>query len=258
MIAVTRSKCGIRISDIFFAHSIESRANSSSICFFVQAATKHPNFRPFSTLAIDLTTSTEEISKPISRNTRYKINRAEREGITPRLITDPTETDASLYARFYNTFAASKGLPPCNTPKLHALCRSSGLILSSISDGKGALLASHAYVKDDSVGRVRLLYSASNFRSLSESADRNKIGRANRLLHWYEILTLKQLGFKLYDLGGLSINSPDPEKNKIARFKMEFGGTLLTEYSGLLPTGKLGRIILSLLGKKYDTRSLHL
>jgi len=250
VIAITRSKCGVKISDIFFADTIDNQATPSPILFFVQAATKHPTLTPFNTLAVDLTASVEEISSPISRNTRYKINRAEREGLTPRIIQDPNETDASLYARFYDTFARSKGLPPCNEAKLRALCSSSGLILSSVSDAQGALLASHAYVKDTSLGRVRLLYSASNFRALSDSSERNKIGRANRLLHWYEILTLKQLGFRLYDLGGLPVNSQDKAKNDIARFKLEFGGKPLTEYSGLMPTSLLGRIILSLYRKR--------
>ena len=48
---------------------------------------------------------------------------------------------------------------------------------------------------------MRLLYSASHFRATSDSGERNRIGRANRLLHWHEIITLKDLGFELYDLG---------------------------------------------------------
>jgi hypothetical protein len=48
----------------------------------------------------------------------------------------------------------------------------------------------------------------------------------------------------LYDLGGIPLDSTDQEKNAIARFKLEFGGKLLVEYSGLLPTNLLGKMIL--------------
>ncbi len=244
MIAITRSKCGIPISDIFFANKVEEGSPETPLCFFQQTATRHPNFKPVQTSAIDLTAPLEEISAPISKNTRYKIQRAEREGFTPRLVINPTAEEGSLYAHYYDTFAKHKGLPPCNRAKLRALSTSSALLLSSIADTEGNLLSAHAYVKDDSVGRVRLLYSASHYRSMDDSGERNKVGRANRLLHWYEILTLKNLGFTLYDLGGIPLDSTDQAKNAIARFKLEFGGRLLVEYSGLLPTNLFGKIIL--------------
>lgn len=244
MIAITRSKCGIPISDIFFANTLEEGASSTPLCFFQQSATRHPTFKPVQTSVIDLTASIEEISAPISKNTRYKIQRAEREGFTPRLVLNPTIEEGSLYAHYYDTFAKHKGLPPCNRAKLRALSTSSALLLSSVSDTEGNLLSAHAYVKDQEAGRVRLLYSASHYRAMNDSGERNKIGMANRLLHWYEILTLKNLGFKLYDLGGIPLDAADQEKNAIARFKLEFGGKLLVEYSGLLSTNLLGKIIL--------------
>lgn len=193
---------------------------------------------------IDLTAPLEDISVPISKNTRYKIQRAEREGFAPRLVMDPTIAEGSLFADYYDTFAQHKGLAPCNRPKVKALCESSALLLSSVAETDGNLASAHAYVKDSSLGRVRLLYSASHFRAMSDSGERNRVGRANRLLHWHEILTLKDFGFRLYDLGGIPLDSSDREKNAIARFKLEFGGKLLIEYSGLVPTNVVGKLLL--------------
>jgi hypothetical protein len=188
----------------------------------------------------------EDIAAPISKNTHYKIRRAEREGLAPQLVMDPAVEDARLYADFHDTFAQHKGLPPCNRAKLKALCESSAILLSSIADIDGHVLSAHALVKDSSVGRVRLLYSASHFRAMSDSGERNKVGRANRLLHWHEIVTLKDLGFRLYDLGGIPLDSSDQDKNDIARFKLEFGGRMLVEYNGVLPTNVVGRVLLPL------------
>jgi hypothetical protein len=246
VIAITRSKCGIPISDIFFAHTTKEGPTDSPLSFFQQTTERHPLFKPVQTSVIDLTAPLEEISAPISKNTRYKIQRAEREGFTPRLTQSPSTEEASLYAHYYDTFAHHKGLPLCNRAKLNALCATSALLLSSISDSEGNLLSGHAYVKDESLGRVRLLYSASHYRTMADSGERNKVGRANRLLHWYEILNLKNLGFKLYDLGGIPLDSSDEAKNAIARFKLEFGGKLLVEYSGLLPTNLIGKMLLPL------------
>jgi hypothetical protein len=246
VISVTRKKFCVRISDVFFANSVTEPKNDSEICFFVQAHASHPDLKPFRTSVIDLAKPLDRISSNLSKNTRYKINRAEREGIIPRLVDSPTEHEAHLYAEYYDSFAAHKGLPKSNIIKLRALCRASALMLSSSSDADGNLLVAHAYVKDTASGRARLLYSASQFRTLGDSSDRNKVGRANRLLHWYEILTLKQMGFGLYDLGGLSDDSNDKEKADIARFKMEFGGTPIIEYTGVVPQTYLGRAIVSL------------
>ena len=55
---------------------------------------------------------------------------------------------------------------------------------------------------------------------------------ANRFLHWHEIEQFKQLGYELYDLGGIPIDERDPEKNAIARFKGEFGGHHVIEFNG--------------------------
>lgn len=243
MISITRKKFGVPINDVFFAGDPHDCAGQGAIQFFVQSRSHHPNFTPFKTQAIDLTAPTEDLSQSVSKSTRYKINRAEREGLTPRLTTTPSVSEASLYADFYDTFARQKGLPPCNRAKLLSLANAQSLLLSSISDVDGSLLAAHAHVKDDAVGRVRLLHSASHFRGERDSGERNKIGRANRLLHWFEILSLKNAGYRLYDLGGIPKDDSDPEKNAIARFKLEFGGAPLIEYNGFVPTTRLGKLL---------------
>jgi lipid II:glycine glycyltransferase (peptidoglycan interpeptide bridge formation enzyme) len=246
MIAITRSKYGLPVSDIFFADSVQESLPRTPLRVFQQTARQHRLLKPVQTSVIDLTVPIEDISSLVSKNTQYKIRRAEREGFTPRLVMDPAVDDVARYADYHDTFARHKGLPPCNRTKLKALCESSALLLSSVVDADGNLLAAHAYVKDSSSGRVRLLYSASHFRAMCDSGERNKVGRANRLLHWYEILTLKDLGFRLYDLGGIPLDSSDREKNDVARFNLEFGGKMLIEYSGVLPTNVVGKVLLPL------------
>jgi len=246
VIAITRSKYGVPIRDVFFADRVDPGRTRVPLCVFQQTTHQHRLLRPVQTSVIDLTLPIEEIAAPISKNTHYKIRRAEREGLTPRLTLTPTDEDGRVFADYYDTFARHKGLPPGNRTKLAALSRRSALLLSSVTDSEGTVLSAHAHVKDAGLGRVRLLYSASHFRASSDSGERNKIGRANRLLHWHEILTLKDLGFELYDLGGIPLDSSDQEKNDIARFKLEFGGKMLIEYNGVLPTNVVGKLLVPL------------
>ena len=250
VIAITRSKYGLPIGDVFFADSVHEDLPRAPLCVFQQTASRHHRFKPVQTSVIDLTLPLEDIAAPMSSNTRYKIRRAEREGLLPRTVMDPTAEDRLQFADYFDAFAQHKGLPPCNRPKLAALSASSALLLSSVSDPGGQVLAAHAFVVDSSLGRVRLLYSASHFRGMADSGERNKVGRANRFLHWFEIQALKELGFRLYDLGGIPLDSTDQEKNDIARFKREFGGDLLVEYTGVLPTNVVGRVLLPLARKR--------
>lgn len=250
MIAVTRRKLGVLISDIFFAGRPDTTTGpNASIAFFVQAREYYPGFRPFKTQLIDLSRPESELFGALSSNTRYKINRAEREGLHSRLDTSPSKEEIATYARFYDEFARHKSLPESNLPKLAALNSAGALALSSVADATGKVLAAHAYVSDAETCRVRLLYSASHFRGSQDSGERNLIGRANRLLHWQEIREFKKLGFDFYDLGGLPMNDADPAKNTIAKFKLEFGGAHVIEYNGLIPRNMVARAALAVRGR---------
>ena len=59
---------------------------------------------------------------------------------------------------------------------------------------------------------------------------RDVSGRANKSLHWFEINQLKNRGLKYYDFGGISLNG---ETKNIDKFKMAFGGKVVTEYNAI-------------------------
>jgi hypothetical protein len=246
VIAVTRRKMGVSISDIFFAGRPDTTTSpTASVAFFVQAKEYYPGFTPFKTQLIDLSRPEVELFGTLSSSTRYKINRAEREGLHSRVDISPQSDTIAEYANFYDEFARHKSLPESNVPKLVALSKAGGLALSSVTDASGRTLAAHAYVSDSEARRVRLLYSASHFRGSDDSGERNLIGRANRFLHWQEMVEFKKLGFAFYDLGGLPMDDSDPVKNAIAKFKLEFGGDHVIEYNGLIPLNILARAALA-------------
>jgi len=250
MLAITRTKFGLPIGDVFFASRDFIPSSQASIWFLIQAHEPRPHLYPVKTQVIDLTTDRDKLFSAMSSNTRYKIKRAEREGLVPKLIQNPSLDDLEQFVAFFNVFARHKNLPQCNSKKMRALSCVDGIMLSSISNQSDELLCSHAYVKDDETGRLRLLYSASHYRAATDSSERNLIGRANRLLHWHEISSFKELGFRQYDLGGIPLDDSDPEKNAIARFKREFGGAEIMEYSGFIPGTALGRLALALSNRR--------
>src|SRR6185312_4585152 len=136
-------------------------------------------FCPFTTLIVDLQRSEDDLFADFSRNNRYKIKRALREDLNPLLALSPSSDQVLSFADYFDKFARQKKLRKSNRPKLLALGRANALILSSVTDPSANVLCRHAYVSDPSLKRARLLYSASHYRELAESADRNLVGRAN-------------------------------------------------------------------------------
>ena len=76
---------------------------------------------------------------------------------------------------------------------------------------------------------------------------RNLIGRANRLLHWNEIIFFKNASCKVYDFGGLS-NSADTKLVHIDEFKKGFGGKIVVEYNQKIGISILGKLVLFIYG----------
>jgi lipid II:glycine glycyltransferase (peptidoglycan interpeptide bridge formation enzyme) len=72
------------------------------------------------------------------------------------------------------------------------------------------------------------------------------IGRANRWLHWQDMLRLKQMGLERYDWGGLFEDDSTPERAGINSFKKHFGGRQERTYDCTVPVTLRGRIYLPL------------
>ena len=109
----------------------------------------------------------------------------------------------------------------------------------SVAETAEEPLVYHTYV--DCGDAVRLLHSCSCFREKKELA--TLIGRANKRLHWDDLLAFKNLGYRTYDWGGVaSFDNP----NGIDLFKMSFGGEAHSYYKGQVGITTKGAIMLRL------------
>lgn len=199
------------------------------------------------TLEIDLRKNTDELWNDVAKNTRYEINRAkERDPVSAGTFLAPGErADSKLesYIDFFNGFARSKGRSDIEYSDLAQFYEAGTLSIRSCSHVEtGDLLVMHAYVVSD--GRARLFQSCSHFRNADDSEYRKMAARANRLLHWDDILCFKESGIETYDLGGWYRGGDDQEKALINRFKESFGGVVRSEYSCIVPASLRGRLSL--------------
>jgi hypothetical protein len=175
--------------------------------------------RPKFTLVVDLAATPEAILASFSESTRYKVKRGARDEIGMEV-----ETDIGRYCEFLNAAADTKQRGHVDPATLAPYWNN---MIATKAVASGEPLAMHGHLFDAQSGRAVLYHSASLFRLKGDSQQRNRIGRANRWLHYHEMLKFKDMGASVYDFGGYAKGATHPELIGINEFKDGFGGSLV-------------------------------
>lgn len=239
-----------KINEIYGKISDYSITQQADVyCYFQQEDYKEAHRRnslhkEVKTLRINLQLTEENLRKEMNRTTRYQINKAGRDKLSVMLITHPSKKDIKEFSLFFNTFATEKGIEKTRDNKLEALRLSDCLVISYVKHESGKKLASHLYIATGN--RATMLYSAS--ARFDEGVIKPiEIGRANRYLHWQDILFFKDKKYDFYDFLGLSKEENDKEQQNINKFKKGFGGEEITEYQSYISHTFKGNFMLLLL-----------
>jgi lipid II:glycine glycyltransferase (peptidoglycan interpeptide bridge formation enzyme) len=182
--------------------------------------------KPFYTILNALDIPEQEILKGFTSTVRNEIRRSERENVQCGLMDSLDE-----FRRFHNEFAVAKGTYLADEGLIDGY-KDKLVITCAALDQR--ILAAHAYLCDREAGTVRLLLS-SNIR-LTERIDANFIGRANKFLHFKDMIHFKENGYLVYDFGGVAYNTNEKQRQGINAFKQSFGGKLVqnTDYQSWL------------------------
>lgn len=166
------------------------------------------------TVELDLTKSKEKILEDFSRTVKAQVRKSEEDGVICYF-----DNDIPKFVKFFNEFAQGKGLSPETNERIASF--GNALRISyAVLDGQ--ILAAHTYVFDPEQKIVRQMHSAS--KRFDENFDRNKIGRANKYLHYRDMLSFKEQGIEVYDFGGYTpVNSTEVIQS-LLQFKLDFGG----------------------------------
>ncbi|HEY8068182.1 MAG TPA: hypothetical protein VIF38_04755 [Burkholderiales bacterium] len=192
----------------------------------------------FLSLHTDLAPAENAILQQFQENCRYQIRRAEtKDGLRHEFITD-TEGRLDEFSAFYDAFAKQKAVWLADRAWLAAASRGRQLILTAAWRAD-EILVRHAYLVAG--GIARLEYSGSCFRDKGPGY-RSLVGRANRWLHWNDMLRLKKMDVAQYDWGGMFEDETTPEREGINRFKRSFGGQPVRRYDCTVPATLRGRI----------------
>ncbi len=249
---IDRRKAGLRVRDVFFAEDARQLPpGGADLLYFLQSPVATPRSTDFYTSLIDLRQDEEALLEGINKGVRYEIRRArDKDGLQAAFC----KPDASQFARFvafYDAFAASRELGLANRDKLVALRAAGALELAWIPDpaaAEAAWLCAHAYIVD---GRRTRLYHSASPTGEAATADRQRIGRANKLLHWQALQHFKAAGIACYDMGGISMGEA---LKAIDDFKRSFGGELAREFNRIEAASLRGRLALALLALKERLR----
>lgn len=253
MIQATYRKKGIRITQVWYPDQEKIKNVRTDLVFYHGVAKADDSRRristAFHTLMTDLTAREEELLGKINKNVRYEIRRNKKEDAEYRIFTskdlkeDPQTVAA--FAEMYELMYEEKGMKAnFNHNQLAAYLAADCFVLTGIyTSGKPVVF--HSYIMGDK--EVRLLHSVSDFRS--SEADANFVARANKRLHYEDMLFWKKEGKERYDWGGVSsLENP----NGIDAFKFKFGGEPLTYYNIYEGVSWIGRLAVTVLKKRKE------
>jgi|KBSMisStaDraftv2_1062788.scaffolds.fasta_scaffold00187_17 lipid II:glycine glycyltransferase (peptidoglycan interpeptide bridge formation enzyme) len=170
------------------------------------------------TVENDLKQGKDSLFGNFSKDYRRQIRKAEEEGMECSFREDIDE-----FVRIYNEFAASKKVNLTSRQRIEEMKE---FFQMSFVSYQGITLAAHSYLMDKDLRIVRAYHSAT--QRLSGEFDKNLVGRANKLLHYKDMLHYKELGYEIYDFGGYTQDAQDKGLQGINEFKLNFGGTIVS------------------------------
>lgn len=194
----------------------------------------------FRSLVTDLSLPEDGIRALLGETSRYQIRRAETKDALQQDFSTAPQGRLDEFRAFFDEFAREIALWPSDPRWLRGACEAGQLALSSVSRD-GEILVWHAYVMSGTT--AGLMHSSSRFRK-GESDYRALVGRANRWLHWKDMLQFQALGLRRYDWGGLFDDESTPERAGINTFKKSFGGQPVRSFDCTRPLSLRGRVLL--------------
>ena len=197
------------------------------------------------TVLTDLKKSTGEILSVSHKTIRYEVNKCEKEQVAITFYTaEDLKKESGIVDEFeqaYIGFAKALGLREVvkayKRSKIDNYIESNCILLSKARKDDVVIYHLYSYGGSESV----LNYSVSNYRANTEN--KNLAGRMNKLLHIKDMDWLRTKGVTLYDWGNIS-SSVNP--NGIDKFKMSFGGEVVTVYNSFVGNTVLGKVLVML------------
>lgn len=247
----------LKCCDVWFPDSIESNQIKGNDLVFYHGVSedlikslgnRNKIVRSQNSLITNLCLSEEDLFGKIDKKYRYEIRRSQKHDVechSSFSYDSHCDKDFKELCDCYMKLYLSKGIKGHNPYVFGKTCMNSGNLIVTVASIQGQNVVYHAYLSDDR--NVRLWKSCSDFRNMEDKQKQAEIAEANKRLHWEDIISLKALGYRVYDWGGVFSFSGE---NGIDHFKMKFGGDPITYYNVSLATTFIGDLAIRYLNRK--------
>lgn len=229
MLCLKHEKHGITFFDCWYAK--EPWHKKGIIRYYEAEKPFGKKIKTFETLISSIVGTEEEVVAHFSKNCKYKVNRAPREGVTVQFLEKEQiqDSDIAHFVEYYSAFIDSKGYETVDqkhlTEELKKYRDAAALSIHKASV-KGEVIVYHTHILSDDY--ARLFHSASLYR-ISEEIPTTVVGMANRYLHKEDMMKFQSMGITKYDWGGAGTGD---DVANITEFKESFGGEHMTLYHG--------------------------
>jgi hypothetical protein len=169
------------------------------------------------TIENDLTLDHDTIYAGFLKSNRQQIRQAEEAGVEFEF-----HNDVEGFVEFFNEFARSVNI---GTTSVRRIQEMEGFLKLSYAKHQGRILVAHSTLIDDTYKIVRAFHSAS--KRTDDAFDKSLIAKANKALHYKDMMHFRELGYKVYDFGGYTQNTEDKALLGINNFKQSFGGEVV-------------------------------
>lgn len=239
MITIERKLLNVKIQSHYFAKENFEYDPKVHIKAFSHSFVPRNSLRTLETLQIDLTKDRDDLLMDMHKTARSRIRRGEEQDFEHVIIENPSDRDLLAFQTFYNDFAKNKKTHTCNSfhmKTMKLLREKNALLLTYMQDKHQEIFCYRVYIVDGTFAMN--LYSASHFRMTDNPKVKKLLSHASRYLVWKCLLYFKDKGYKVYDVGGLTDN------DNIRRFKLGFGGKIVSVYSGYEADSSIGAFVL--------------
>lgn len=235
----------INLKDNYFAKSINQEDPGFDVVYYFHCSEKGPAAEVFNTIFVDLEQPEEDILNSFSKTNKKTIRSLLKSNEIQTSITDtPSDEDIEAFADFFDKFAKEKGIFRCDTNLLYNMKEISSLSIGKASY-KGDILSFMVFIRNNE--RITGQYEASGRFFFAHDPEKVKMAsKANRILEYMCMIHFKNRGFKIYDLGGVTLDPNDEEKSNIDMRKQGFGGEIVKEYHFMYPLTLKGRVFIYL------------
>lgn len=248
MLAVNRRrKLGISFDEIYFVDDYQQALTDADLSVVIFCGNYPPRLphKIKGNIGIDLSQPVEKIFAGFSRAFRQDIRNSIRDDyFLVERRTKPDEKELEAFCEYFNEFSRQKSIHTISRGNLEYFIEADSFLYTKVLDKKtGQPLCFLTYILHKN--RASGQFGCSHFRLMQESAERNKIGKANKYLHYQNMLYFKEKGYSFYDFGGYHADENGDPLTGIDRFKKYFGGVPFTEYAFFYPRTLAGKLVLS-------------